>query len=163
MKEENLKDNDNMEIYEIGYHLMPILSEEEVSKELSKIHSLLSENEASLIAESAPTMRQLSYAIGKKIETKINKFSKAYFGWIKFETQKSKIEMINKVVKENQNILRFIIVKTIRDNTLYVPKAPVFKKENHSEEKENKNKEETEKPEISETEIDKSIDELIIS
>lgn len=163
MTETKLKDSGDLEIYELGYHILGTVSEENVPKEVSEIHSLISENGGTVIAEGAPTLRQLAYSITKKVDTKNVQFNKAYFGWIKFELDRVNVATIESKVDENPNILRFLIIKTVRENTLHVPKAPMFKKENHSEEKEVKAEGEGETPEVSEAEIDKSIDELIIS
>lgn len=147
------------QIYELGYHLLPTILEEEVPREISQIHSLISEYGGSVIAEGAPIMRSLAYEISKRVETKSLKFNKAYFGWIKLETDRSKIIDLKNKLESLPNILRFLIIKTVRENTMYTPKIPMFKKENNKEEAP---LEITEKIPASEAEMDKSIDELII-
>ncbi len=158
--EEKNKDIGDFQVYELGYHLLPTVSEDNLSSEISNIHSVLSNNGASVISEGIPSMRQLAYDISKKIDAKNLNFSKAYFGWIKFEMEKVNLENLNKEIKLLKNILRFIIVKTVKENTMSVLKAPVFKKEEVSDSK--NITEQTEKIEISEEEIDKSIDELVV-
>lgn len=159
---ENITDMGNTQIYELGYHLLPIVAEEDVYREVSQIHSLILDNRGSVIAEATPLMRPLSYDIPKKVETKNLKFNKAYFGWIKFETDGSQILNLKNKIEALPNILRFIIIKTVRENTLHTLKAPMFKRENNKENKSEVSLETVEKTPTSEAEIDKSIDALII-
>ncbi len=159
MQEED-KDLIETKIYEIGYHLLPTLSEVDVLPEVSKIHSLISEKGGLVISEGAPQMRQLAYDISKKVDGKSLAFNKAYFGWIKFEMDPSHVADINLKLESMPDILRFLVVKTVRENTMHAPKAPMFRKDSSRETPEAGTEE---KPQISEAEIDKSIDELVIN
>jgi ribosomal protein S6 len=104
-------------------------------------------------------MRILSYEIKKRVETKYLSFNKAYFGWIKFEILPASVDKIGKEIKNNENILRFIMVKTVRENTMHTFRPPMVSRENNREEIIKAPKKKTE---ISEAEIDKSIDELLV-
>lgn len=154
------KDMGDIQIYELGYHLLPTVPEEKILEEVAQIHAVISESKGSVIGEGAPVLKNLAYDMGKRIETKSLNFSKAYFGWIKFETERSGIENIQKKVEVLPSVLRFLIVKTVRENTMHTPKIPVFKKEVEASgvPKEIMS---AEKSEASEAEIDKSIDELV--
>ena len=110
------------QIYELGYHVLPTLSEDEVTKVVSGIKDLLSSAEAVVIAEQFPQMMNLAYEIGKELENKVRKYGSAYFGWIKFEIATSEIEGFKETMEKNLNILRFIIIKTVRESTLATPK-----------------------------------------
>jgi ribosomal protein S6 len=155
MNETN-SENDNL-IYEVGFHLLPTIDESSVPAEASNIKSIIEENGGMVISEDLPKMIVLAYDIAKSINSKKHKFNKAYFGWIKFEIDPAKITDIKNKIESNQNVLRFLIIKTVRENTIHTPKIPMFKKENNKEEKE----EYIEKPKVSEAELDKSIDELV--
>jgi len=104
-------------------------------------------------------MLSLSYDISKSVDSKKQKFNKAYFGSIKFEVEPEKVLLIKNKIENLQNVLRFLIVKTVKENTMHTPKNPMFKKESIKEEK---TVEHIEKPKVSEAEIDKSIDNLVI-
>lgn len=151
---------DDLQVYEIGYHLLPTLMEPDLPVEVSKIQSAVSERNGTIISEGFPQLRQLAYEIKKAIDTKYHSYSKAYFGWIKFEIDRSEIGDIENFLKTNPNILRHIVIKTVRENTFYMPKAPTHRKEHQKDEI---TREPAPKVEISEEEIDKSIDELVIS
>lgn len=155
-------DKDNTQIYELGYHVLPSVAEEDLSKEVAQIHSLISEFGGTIISEGLPLMQQLAYEITKRIEIKNVKFTKAYFGWVKFEIDREKVVGLESKIKMLQNILRFILIKTVRENTMYTPKVPVVKKESSKEDAiDDIVTESVEKMPVSEEEIDKSIDELV--
>lgn len=153
-------DQNDVQIYEIGYHLAPSVSEEDVPAEVSLVHGAIADFGGTIISEGIPAIRQLSFEMTKKLENKTLKFSKAYFGWIKFEIDSSRISEVSERIKNMQNILRFIAVKTVRENTMHVPKIPTFKKDGVRDGVGMGDVQE--KPVVSEEEIDKSIDELVI-
>lgn len=159
-KEVENKDLGEVKVYEIGFHITPNVAEEDVERELSPIHDIISELGGSVISEGAPVMRPLSYEIAKKIENKTFKFSKAYFGWVKFEIDSSKTSNITSKLEVLPNILRFILVKTVRENTIHTPKIPMFKKDSVKDAE--TPTETSDKPQVSEEELDKSIDDLVI-
>lgn len=156
---EDTKDFGDSQIYEIGYHLLPTVAEENIPSEVSKIHSVISEMGGSIISEGAPQVRQLAYDIAKKIDNKNLNFNKAYFGWIKFEMEKSIVSGFVSKLESFPEVLRFLVVKTVKENTMHSPKMPIFKKEGSREAEADSQ----EKTPVSEEEIDKSIDELVTS
>jgi ribosomal protein S6 len=151
-------ENDNL-VYEIGYHLLSTVEESDVPVQSLKIKSIIEENGGLIISEEMPKMTVLAYDISKAVNSKRQKFNKTYFGWVKFEADPAHVSDIKNKVESLPNILRFIILKTVKEDTMHVHKIPMFKKESNKEEK---NGEHTEKPKASEVEIDKSIDELVI-
>lgn len=157
--EDKSNDVGEIEVYEVGYHILPSVNEESLSGEVNKIHSLITENEGNIVSDSFPIMRQLSYEISKRAENKYLNYNKAYFGWVKFEIERSKILDLKNKLDTFENILRFILVKTVKENTIYTPKAPSFKKEENEEVVERKD---AESEPIDEAEIDKSIDDLVV-
>lgn len=165
MKEKVIKEEveinnekDNTQVYELGYHVLPTVAEEDLPKEVAKIHALLSEFGGTVIAEGLPLMQQLAYEITKRIEIKNTKFNKAYFGWVKFEINVEQVVALEAKIKALSNILRFILIKTVRENTIHTPKMPISKKDSL---KEDVSSEIAEKAPVREEEIDKSIDELV--
>lgn len=152
----NEKDSDR--VYEIGYHLLPTVDESKILEEVSKIKSFVEENGGSFVGEGFPKITNLSYDIHKNVNSKNLAFNKAYFGWIKFYMDTEKILAIKSKIDNMPNILRYIIVKTVKEETMHTPKIPSFKKE--SEKK--TNNQAVEEIKVSEEEIDKSIDELVV-
>lgn len=161
-KEENLEKS---QVYEVGFHILPTVPEEKLQEVVLKLEDLINKNGGTIISQEFPKIRALSYEIKKRVETKYLSFNKAYFGWIKFEILPVLIDKIEKEIKNNDNVLRFIIVKTVKENTMHIFKSPVVNKENIKEEiaKIPKNVNVQEKVEMSEEEMDKSIDELLVT
>lgn len=159
MDEINKNDGADLQIYEIGYHILPTVGEDELPKEVSKIQNLVSSKGGTVIAEEFPELRALAYEIAKRVETKYNRYMKAYFGWLKFEISKDKVAEIEQALKDNASVLRYIVIKTVRENTM----SPIIKMQAAPKKEEVAAPvEEIAKPEVSEAEIDKSIDELVI-
>ena len=65
-----------------------------------------------------PKMTNLAYSIQKVISNVRSKFSTAYFGWIKFAIDSSKVLELKKQIDLNPNFIRFLILKTVKENTI---------------------------------------------
>lgn len=114
----NESTKEGFKVYELGIHILPTLSEADVLVEFSKIKSNIEKLEGEIISESDPRMFKLAYEIPKTIKAQKRWYETAYFGWVKFELDASKLAVFDKFVKELDNTLRYIIVKTVRENTL---------------------------------------------
>ena len=146
---------DSKQIYEIGFHILPTVAEEKLGDETSVIRNAI-EQGGTVISEDFPKMRDLAYVMQKYIDTKKVSYNKAYFGWIKFEAEPEVAQSLKKVADEHPNVLRYLIVKTIKENALLTKPKEIEREVETSEEKPK------EKEEISEKEIDESIEELVI-
>jgi ribosomal protein S6 len=147
-------ENDKNTIYEVGFHVATTLSEEKLPSEVTKIKDVLEKSGVEFISEEFPKRMQLAYTIEKKTQDGTIKHDSAYFGWVKFAVDNAKIAEIKEELDSNENIVRFIIVKTVRENTMPVKTFAPKKTEDAPEEKK----------EITEAEvvkIDESIDELV--
>ena len=109
---------EGFKVYELGIHLLPSLSEADVQIEFSKIKSNIEKLEGEIISESIPRMFNLAYEIPKTLKAQKKWYETAYFGWVKFELEASKLAVFEKFVKELEDTLRYLIVKTVRENTL---------------------------------------------
>ncbi len=126
-KKVNPERNNEEKIYEVGYHLISSIAEENVPAEVEKIKAFLAAEKAMIISEEAPKLRPLAYSIKKSFGGSYKTFDKAYFGFIKFELpEEGDITKIDEKLKNTENVLRFIVVKTVRENTMYSPKITVF-------------------------------------
>jgi ribosomal protein S6 len=149
------------EVYEIGYHIVSSVAEEGVPAQVEAIKGLL--GKAEIISEEAPKLIDLVYTITKQVGGMRRRYDTAYFGWVKFAVEPEAIQAIKKQLDGMENVLRFILVKTVRDNTMVGSKlvaAEETTKRKTATKKEDK-KEDKEKKPVSAEEIDKSIDELI--
>jgi ribosomal protein S6 len=145
-----------IKIYEIGYLLVPTIPEEGAPGEAQNIKNLLESKGAAFITEDQPKMRLLAYDMVQVIGSEHRKYDKAYFGWVKFEAETTAIPNIRTELEKNNQILRFIIIETVRENTMVNQKV-VFRPSTPGE------KEKTEEePKMTEEEMDKTIANLVV-
>jgi len=127
-EKKDLQDNPEMEmedtgleprVYEIGYTLLPTIREEDLDKEHDALLAHIIKLKGEKISEEKPKLISLAYEMSKVIANKREKFSQGYFGWIKFYLSPKSIEKLDELVEKTQNILRYILIKTEKENTIY--------------------------------------------
>jgi len=148
-------------VYEVGYLLVPTLSEEEIPTMYGNFKELVLSFSGKIISDDMPRMIPLSYKMSKVLKNVRHKFDSAYFGWVKFFMDADKIADLKRKLDLDQNVIRFLIIKTVKENTIatkrfvnrdMIHKKPFLaKKEGESEEV----------LPINEKEIDKEIDAMI--
>ncbi len=111
------RDPELFDVYELGYHILPTVPEADLSSKVEEIYELLKEHGAEIIMEGEPKLIKLAYTMIVPKGGHNEKYDEAYFGWVKFEAPKSEIPNLQKELKLNQNILRFILFKTVREDT----------------------------------------------
>lgn len=154
--EENVESNSR--VYEVGYLLVPTLSEEEVPAVYGNIKELVSSFGGEMIADEMPRMMPLAYKMVKVVANVRNKFDSAYFGWVKFNMDSDKVVEMKKKLDLDPKIIRFLVLKTVKENTIAAKRfvrGSVDKKPRAA-----KNENEEAAP-INKEEIDKEIDALI--
>ena len=128
----------NSRIYELGYLLMPAISEEDLPAVYGNLKELIASLGGEMISDEMPKMVSLAYPMFKVIQNARRKFDTAHFGWIKFEIDPEKILDLKKDLNLRPDIIRFLILKTVRENTIAAnrfvrrdirPRTPVAKKE----------------------------------
>jgi ribosomal protein S6 len=162
-KKASIAKNNEEKIYEIGYHIVSSVAEENIPTEVDKIKKYLSEEKAVIISEQIPKLRPLAYSIKKAIGGSYKTYDKAYFGFIKFElNEDGDIKKIDSAMKNNESVLRYIVIKTVRENTMYSPKITVFsEKESKIKTVLKEDKDIKGKKQVTEEELDKTIDALV--
>jgi len=151
-------------IYELGYHLVPTLNDDDVAKAVSDIKTLISKNNGVFISEGAPKLMGLSYTFVIKVESKGTKFDKAHFGWIKFEMGGEEVLVFKEAIDTEKRILRFLIARTVREDTMQTYKRTMFNRDVKSDILSapiKKLEKKEEQVPVSEEELDKSIEELV--
>jgi ribosomal protein S6 len=148
-------------IYEIGFHIVPTVPEDGLGARVTAIRDVIEGNGGHVIADEYPKHMELSYPMTKVASNKRSMYRTAYFGWIKFEVDPAQVKAIELGIKKDDLVLRFIMVKTVRENTM-VPKKLLQQKRGEETAPRAEEKVE-EKPALSAEELDKTIDELVIS
>lgn len=105
-------------VYELGFHLLPTVAEADVPVQFSQLKSTIEKQGGTFISESAPKLIKLSYSMSKTIKAEKMHYTNAYFGWVKFTLDPEKLELIEKDIKAFDPMLRYIIVKTVTENTM---------------------------------------------
>lgn len=159
-----------MHVYEIGYIIAPSVSEAKLPEEVKAIRSLVERAGGEVIAEGFPELQDLAYEMEKKTEAGKQKFTEGYFGWVKFEMLASAAPALDKDIARMSTIVRFLMVKTLRENTMFEPKQSgvAGAKKDDADTSDvadvvNSPVEAVGAPEVSKEDIDKSIDALVIS
>lgn len=146
-------------IYEVGFHIVPAVGDDGVQAVVEKIRNVI--GNAEIIAEGAPAKMSLAYTIERATAGKREKFTESYFGWIKFATERENIAALEEALRNNKEVLRSIVINTVREDISTQPRRAVFasdrlegetiKAPTHAKE---------EGGEISEADLDKSIEAL---
>lgn len=159
--------DEKIKVYEVGYLLLPIIEESNIQAEANSIRDIIEKNKGVFISEEAPQLRSLTYTMTKAVSGKKQKFGEAYFGWIKFDATSSVMKNIKESLDKSENILRFILINTVRENiTVANSKVGKFsfdkEKVDDKKKKEVKGDEDGVIKEKDEEELDNTIDELVI-
>jgi ribosomal protein S6 len=150
-KDENqVKEEANNRVYELGYLLIPTLAGENVPAVHGDLKDLITSSFGGVsISDEMPKNINLAYTMLKVTNNVRSKFDTAYFGWIKFTMDSDQILELKKKLDLDPNMIRFLILKTVKENTIatkrfvagrgvqrtYVPKkldestAPINKEE----------------------------------
>ncbi len=105
-------------VYELGYLLVPTIKEEDVPAMYGNIKELVASFGGMVISDEMPHMLPLAYSMVKVVANVRNKFSNAYFGWVKFTMSADKVLELKKKLDLDPNFVRFLILKTIKENTI---------------------------------------------
>lgn len=160
-KDKNIEDTSGVQsIYEIGFHLVPVVAENDLGVRVTAIRDIIEVNGGKMIADEYPKQMELAYPMVKIAANKRAIYQTSYFGWVKFECDASKAKSVEAALKADDFILRFLFVKTVRENTMAPKKALVKRSEEGSTKSEEKVEE---KPQLTEEELDKTIEDLVIS
>lgn len=116
-------------VYEISFIFDNKLDEETALAKSNAIKQSIATLGGSFISEEAPYMRELAYEMIRVVNNVNVRFNEGYFGWIKFELEPGKIQAFEKDIKLDEQVVRYLVVSTVRENTVYTKRAPVIKAE----------------------------------
>ena len=116
-------------IYEVSFIFDNKLDEGAALEKGNAIKQSIATLGGSFISEEAPYMRELAYEM-IRVQNNVNvRFNEGYFGWIKFEAPSTGVKSLEKTLKDDEQVVRFLVVKTVSENTVYTKRAPVIKAE----------------------------------
>lgn len=92
-----------MNCYETLFVVKPTLTEQEIASQVAKIKDILTREGAELIATDDIGMRRLAYAVEKQ--------TRGYYTVLYYKAEGSKIAEIERNLKINEDIIKFLTVK----------------------------------------------------
>lgn len=161
--ENNIQEESDAKIYEVGFHIVPTTAEENVASVVNEVRNSIEGLKGVIVSEGVPSEIKLSYPISNIVANKKSTFDSAYFGWIKFLVSPENIVKIKGSMEKNPNIFRFLIINTVKEDVTYnKPATKTRKVEKADKPLKEEDKKEVKKEEISEEEVDKAIEELVV-
>jgi len=165
MAKKNIEENvgeekeSRLNVYEVGYHMLPTIAEENLGEEVTLFKDMFLENGATFISDEYPKLTELAYEMTRSIANKKQKFSYGYFGWVKFECTANQARVIKEALDKNEKLVRFLMIKTVRENTMSVKRT--YNKQDGGKRHSTPRVKEESVP-INEEVIDKEIDALVV-
>ncbi|MBI2047960.1 MAG: 30S ribosomal protein S6 [Parcubacteria group bacterium] len=150
------------QLYELGYHFLPTLTEETLPEEVGKLKDRIEKHGGIVVTDQMPRVLTLAYSISKVINEKRKYFDTALFAWIKFRMTPANVLEFEKELRHNKNILRFIVTKTTQEKAVSLKKMVFLKEKRAPRLKRPLEKKKEPTKVLSEAELDKTIEELIV-
>ncbi|HEV7702133.1 MAG TPA: 30S ribosomal protein S6 [Candidatus Paceibacterota bacterium] len=117
--ENEIKEDLNGRVYELGYLLVPTLAAENITAVYGDLKDLItSKFKGEIIADDMPKTMTLAYPMLKVVSNVRSKFDNAYFGWVKFTMSPEEILELKKHLDLDINMIRFLLIKTVKENTI---------------------------------------------
>jgi len=151
--------------YELGYHLVPSLGEDDLALRVTELQKAITAEGGSVISEGQPQTCTLSYQMRKMRGGRWDKYDSTFFGWIRFEAPASAMEGLKEALDTDEHLVRYLLIKL--DPIALMPEPVRAPRQEESTEvvvepKELvKKQDDEEKGEVSEEELDKQIEQLI--
>jgi len=156
--ENSIEKDSNSKVYELGYLLVPSIKEEDVPVSYGNLKELILSLGGELVSDEMPKMITLAYSMQRVTSNIRSRYSTAYFGWTKFVMEPENVLELKKRLDLDPNFIRFLILKTVRENTIAAKRFP--RSEMYKRPKTRGVKTEAAVP-INKEAIDKEIDALI--
>lgn len=112
-----------MQIYELGYLILPSIAESELSSVVEKLKAVVSKAGGVEVDGEAPFKHPLAYAMSKTVGASRYVVNDAYIGWLKFELDPAQALEVKMGVEKVSEILRALLVKTPRETHFTFAKA----------------------------------------
>ncbi len=149
--------NESLKVYELGFHFVPVIAEDDVAVQFSHLKSFIEKKGGEFISEDFPKLRDLAYEISKTVKSQKKRYSQAYFGWVKFTLEADKIEALEKELKAFDPMLRYLLIKTVAENTM----SSVTKEEKKGAKADDSSEEKEVLAEGAEAHVEKSTEEVV--
>ena len=162
---EKHEDKDAAVLYELGYHLVPSLGEDDLALRVADLQKKITALGGKIHSEGAPQSFTLAYTMHKLRGGKWDRYDTSFFGWTRFEASTESIPALKEELDHNEYFVRYLLTRIDPDALLpqkvYKPKIDLKEVETKPKQLEKKQTTDEPKAEVSEEELDKQIEELI--
>jgi len=143
-------------VYELGFLLVPEITEEKLPEAFGAIKDVVQKHGGVAISEEFPKHMALAYTIERPFNNKIERYNEAFFSWIKFELAADALKALDAELRLRGDVVRFLVVKTVRENTMSAKRPMSVRRKGVASKEKDPNA-----PEMSKEEIDREIDALV--
>jgi len=147
-------------VYELGFLLLPTILEGDIAMNVARLKEGFEKEGGVFISEEFPKKVGLAYSIVKEAEGKRVPFTSAYFGSVKYELSPETVSSLYSALEKESALLRFLLIETVRESAIPM-RRPVFARPDSIRTLE-KHPAKAEKTVMSEEEIDRTIEELMV-
>lgn len=123
-----------MQVYEIGYLILPSIAEDKLGAVIDKIKAVFEKAGGQPLDGEAPVKIDLSYTMSKTVGASRYVVTEAYLGWMKFEMDPSKALEAKMALDKVDELLRFLLIKAPRESAFTFAKAQALITEREAKE-----------------------------
>jgi ribosomal protein S6 len=154
--------------YELGYHFVPSLGEEDLALRVRELMEAITAVGGSIMSEGAPQPFTLAYTMKRQRGGVWEKYDTSYFGWVRFEAPREGMGELKDTLDHTEHLIRHLIMKLEKQALAPTPEPRQIQPEDIKEVVptepkvfEKKQDDEEDKGEVQEEELDKQIEDLI--
>lgn len=111
------EDHKEVQVYELGYLVLPSIPEDGLSDVVNAISSIIKKEGATELDSEAPLKIDLAYTMSKVTGARKYVVQEAYIGWMKFEGEPEMAPKIKAGVEKLDEILRLLLIKAPKETT----------------------------------------------
>jgi ribosomal protein S6 len=158
--ETDVQDGPVLRIYEVGYHIIPTVGDENLEQVVASIRGKIEQAGGTFIAEGAPAQIKLAYAMDAREGDKRVEHDRSYFGWVKFEAPATIAKTLEEELQADSKILRSIVFQTVREETRARMKAPTLREVKRTDTIRTTPRSTEEAAPVSEADLDKALQDI---
>lgn len=156
----DVQDGPVLRVYEVGYHIIPTVGDENLEQAVSSIRSKIEQAGGTFIAEGAPAQIKLAYEMEAREGDKNVTYDRSYFGWVKFEAPSTIAKTLEEELQADPKILRSIVFQTVREETRAKMKAPTLREVKRTDTIKTTPRAAEEAAPVSEEDLDKALQDI---
>jgi ribosomal protein S6 len=119
----NTEDHQEQIVYELGYLVLPSVTEDNIPQVVSNIVSVIEKAGGKPLDSENPFLETLAYSMSKVVGARKYIVDEAYVGWIKFEAEPSVVAEIKSAVEKIDEIVRHLLIKAPRESAFTFAQA----------------------------------------